>query len=87
MVKNLLWGRFGVPKVDNSDGVLVKIELLVCFGVPKVDKSDGELLQNKPFGMLLQIPAIPTIPQIPAIRCQEPLLGPSLPHAPGARMT
>ena len=32
-------------------------------------------------------PRIPRIPRIPRKRCQQLLLGASLPHAPGARMT
>ena len=43
--------------------------------------------QLKPNGIHPRIPLIPRTPRIPAIRCQELRLGPSLPHAPGARMT
>ncbi len=47
----------------------------------KVAKSDGVLLKNKHFGIH------PAIHRIQRKRCQHLLLGPSLPHTPGARMT
>ena len=45
--------------------------------------ADGRMKYGR-FGIHLRIPIIPIIPRI---RCQEPRLGASLPHAPGARMT
>ena len=83
------WGSQGLPKLSQS---LLWAQLgpgreIDDFRRGRELSSTAPAHQNKQNGIHPRIQRINRIPIIPRIRCQEPRLGASLPHAPGARMT